>query len=333
MQVDDAIVEDVLVFSGDALGAAIQDRSVERSVEQDATPPMTLLDLVERCEWSMRSAGLHFGHGTDNAFDESAWLVAHVLGIDLSNDDDLPWQRQVTEDEVEAAVTLLKMRLDTRRPLAYLINEAWFAGERFYVDERVIVPRSHLGEWIREQFRPWVNPKNVATALDLCTGSGCIAIALAKNFPQARVIGTDLSADALEVASRNVRDHQLESRVSFRRGDLFDPVDTERFDLIVSNPPYVSDAHMRELPEEYRFEPTIAFAGGDSGLDLIDRILAGAASHLHDDGLLVVEAGSAGPALESRYPKVPFTWLSVGDHDTVVFMLDREVLQEHFVDS
>lgn len=292
--------------------------------------PLTFLALVEQCEWSMQSAGLYYGHGTDNAFDEAAWLVAHAAGIDLAATEDLPWELELTDEEAESAIELLKIRLDTRKPLAYILREAWFAGEKFYIDERAIVPRSHLGEWIPEQFAPWIDPGKVGRILDLCTGSGCIAVALALHFPNASVVASDLSPDALEVAARNVREHGVGSRVSLRQGDLFEPVEGERFDLIVCNPPYVSDQIMEELPEEYRFEPSMAFAGGRAGLDIIDRILEGAAEHLDEGGALVVEAGSAGPALEKAWPDVPFTWLAAGDSDTVLFMLSRAEIVAHF---
>lgn len=289
---------------------------------------MTFLALVEQCEWSMKAAELHFGHGTDNAFDEAAWLVAHAVGFDLASDDELPWDRLLSDDEAGRAAQLLKARLDTRKPLAYLINEAWFAGERFYVDERVIIPRSHLGDWIQDRFVPWIDPESVGSILDLCTGSGCIAVALARHFPDSEVTATDLSADALEVARRNVLDHDLESRVRLRRGDLFEPVADCRFDLIVCNPPYVSDQIMAELPEEYGFEPYMAFAGGVDGLDLLRRIIEGAPHHLTPGGVLVVEAGSAGPELDKRFPWLPFTWLATGDSDEVLFLLTREQLEQ-----
>ncbi|KAA3632482.1 MAG: 50S ribosomal protein L3 N(5)-glutamine methyltransferase [Proteobacteria bacterium] len=291
---------------------------------------LTFRTLVERCERSMQSAGLYFGHGTDNAFDEAAWLVAHAVGVDLAAEDELPWGRELADSEVEAATALLQTRLDTRKPLAYILGEAWFAGEKFYVDERVIVPRSHLGDWIPEQFVPWIEPNSVHRILDLCTGSACIAVALARHFPGASIVATDLSSEALEVAGRNVREHDVESRVSLRQGDLYEALDDETFDLIVCNPPYVADDIMEELPEEYRFEPAIAFAGGTTGLDLIARILNGAAAHLSENGVIVVEAGSAGPALENGCPDVPITWLATGGDDTALFMLTRDDLDSCF---
>ncbi len=290
----------------------------------------TFLDLVEQFEWSMKAADIAYGHGTDNAFDEAAWLVAHATGVNLSNADDLPWDAVVDDVAAEAATALLKRRLDTRKPLAYLINEAWFAGERYYVDERVIVPRSHFGEWIVERFEPWVDVDRVGSALDLCTGSGCIAIAMALNFPDATITGSDISADALEVAARNAAEHGVDGRVRLVRGDLFDAVPGERFDLVVCNPPYVSDDLMRDLPDEYRREPEIAFRGGDTGLDVIARLLRGAASYLNPGGALLVEAGSANTAVEKAYPDVPFTWLASAAGEPVIFLLTREELDRYF---
>lgn len=291
----------------------------------------SLLGLVEQVEWSMNAAGIAFGHGTDNAFDEAAWLVAHVVGIDLSSVDDLPWERAVNQGEIEAATNLLKMRLDTRKPLAYLINEAWFAGERFYVDERAIVPRSHLGEWIVDRFEPWLDPLKVGSILDLCTGCGCIAVAAALNFPHATVTATDISEDALDVARRNIVDHAVEERVRLLRGDLFGALgDEECFDLILCNPPYVADALMRELPDEYRHEPELAFKGGANGLDLIDRLLLKATKYLALNGALVIEVGSAGAALQAKMPEVPFTWLATGHEEPVIFLLTRDELVRHF---
>ncbi len=292
--------------------------------------PVTLLDLVRQFEWSMTAAEVAFGHGTDNAFDEAAWLISHAAGIDLGAVDELPWDEPLEPAVVETATALLKRRLDTRKPLAYLINEAWFAGERFYVDERVIVPRSHLGEWIVERFEPWIEPGRVGSALDLCTGSGCIAIALALNNPDAVVTGADISTHALAVAARNVALHGVEDRVRLAEGDLFGAVGGERFDLVVCNPPYVSNELMRDMPDEYHEEPPIAFRGGVAGLDIIDRLLRGAADHLDEGGVLVVEAGSASAALEAAYANVPFTWLASEGGDPVVFLLTREELIRYF---
>lgn len=286
----------------------------------------TLLGLVERCEQSLEAAGVACGHGTDNAFDEAAWLVAHVAGIDLAEVDELPFDDAVDATVVAAAERLLAERLSSRKPLAYLLNEAWFAGERYYVDERVIVPRSHLGGWILDRFEPWIEPDGVRRILDLCTGSGCIAIALAKQFPAATVVAADISADALAVAARNVELHGVAGQVELRQGDLYAAVAGESFDLVVCNPPYVSDALMAALPAEYRHEPALAFRGGDDGLALIHRLLGQAPDHLAEHGALVVESGSASQALEQAYPTLPFQWLAGDSDEPALFLVEREQL-------
>ncbi|GJL81684.1 MAG: 50S ribosomal protein L3 glutamine methyltransferase [marine bacterium B5-7] len=289
------------------------------------------LTVVERMAMELERSSLFFGHGTDNAFDEAAWLVAHAAGVDLASDDDLPWDDPISDSALAAAERLLTERLATRKPLAYLLHEAWFAGERFFVDERVIVPRSHLGSWIVEQFAPFVDVSAVADILDLCTGSGCIAVALARHFPSARVVASDLSAAALEVSAKNVASKGFEDRVSLATGDLFAASDPQTFDLIVSNPPYVADEIMQDLPDEYHFEPSMAFAGGPGGLDVVVRILKESAARLNDGGVLVVEAGSAGKELIDHFPDAPFTWLAVDDgEDDVVFLITRDDLLRYF---
>ncbi len=288
---------------------------------------VSLERLVEEVAARLESADLFYGHGTDNPRDEAAWLVAHVADIDLAEVDDLPWERQLGADVQRRARELAERRIASRRPLAYLINEAWFAGLKFHVDERVIVPRSHLGEWIPDRFEPWIRPGEAGRILDLCTGSGCIAIAAAMAFPEAQVDAADLSAEALEVAEINVRNYRLEQRVRLCRGDLFDAVGDSRYDLILCNPPYVASAVMAELPAEYGFEPPLAFDGGALGLDLIDRILADAPRHLEPGGSLIVEPGTAGPAAQARYPELPLNWLSVSSGDELVFEISTAALE------
>ncbi len=283
--------------------------------------------LVEELAARLGSADLFYGHGTDNPQDEAAWLVAHAADIDLAEVDDLPWERELGAHVQRRARELAERRIASRRPLAYLINEAWFAGLKFHVDERVIVPRSHLGEWIPDRFEPWIRPGEAGRILDLCTGSGCIAIAAAMAFPEAQVDAADLSAEALEVAEINVRNYRLEQRVRLCRGDLFDAVGDSRYDLILCNPPYVASAVMAELPAEYGFEPPLAFDGGALGLDLIDRILADAPRHLEPGGSLIVEPGTAGPAAQARYPELPLNWLSVSSGDELVFEISTAALE------
>ena len=291
-------------------------------------PPQTLLDWIRWAERHLKRAKLYYGHGTETALDEAAWLVGHVAG--RAPDDleahlaDVP-----TAAELEKIRALVEARITTRKPLAYLLNEAWFAGLKFYVDARALVPRSITGEYIRERFVPWIAPENVRRALDLCTGSGCIAVALAHAFPQARVDATDISDYALAVARINVEQHGLRERVKLIKSDLFERLADVRYDLIVTNPPYVSRKDMAALPEEYRHEPALALAAGKHGLDIIVKILACAADYLTPGGILVAEVGNSHAALAAAFPDVPFLWLTSATGDESVFLLTATQLAQH----
>lgn len=287
---------------------------------------MNLETQVDQVAQALEAADLFFGHGTDNAYDEAVWLVLEAAGLDPGADE-VPWQQDLSESQIASIQDLLSRRTQTREPLAYLVNRAWFAGNDFYIDSRAIVPRSHIGEWIPERFAPWLADDEVGAILDLCTGSGCIAVSLALAFPEARVDASDLSAEALEVAKLNVDRYGVQSQLRLVRSDLFEALSGDRYDLIVCNPPYVSDELMHALPEEYRHEPELAFAGGVSGLDFIERLLKEAPAHLNPDGLLIVEAGSANDALEAAYPKASFTWLMSENEEAVVFAISAEELQ------
>jgi len=279
----------------------------------------------------LEQADLSYGHGTDNARDESAWMVLKVLGYDLGRevlDGRINWHRRLSDADLAAVDGMVDQRITRRAPLAYLINETWFAGNRFYIDERAMVPRSYLGEWIPDAFRPWVDPGNIRSVLDLCTGCGCIAISCARAFPRSRVVASDLSEAALEVARKNIEVYGLQERVSLRHCDGFQGIH-ERFDMIVCNPPYVSDARMQGLPEEYRKEPETAFRGGKDGLDFILPMLRQSVHHLTENGTLFVEAGSASHALEARFPEIPFTWLSTEYDEMVVFCLSAGELRQY----
>jgi len=271
----------------------------------------------------LRAARLHFGHGTHNAHDEAAWLLSHVLRI---SPEDLARSasRELTGAERRRAGRLINARVRTRKPLAYLIREAWLGDHRFYVDERVIVPRSFIAELLRDRLKPWVS-RPVKNALDLCTGSGCLAILLALIFPKATVTATDISRPALAVARRNVVAYRLGARVKLARADLF-PATRKPHDLIVANPPYVDAAAMRKLPPEYRREPKLALAGGTDGLAFVRRILDEAAEHLRPGGWLVVEVGHARRAVERAFPRIPFIWAETSAGDDCVFLLAREDL-------
>lgn len=302
--------------------AELLDRAAADALQELDSP----VDFVRWGASRFAEFGLVFGHGSDNAVDEALGLVLHALHLEPGVPEEV-FDASLTRAEKAAVVGLLRRRIETRKPAAYLTGVAWFAGMRFYVDERVLVPRSPIAEWIERGFEPWLDPERVRRVLDLGTGSGCIAIACAAAFPQATVDASDISADALEVAARNVRDHGLESRVRLHRCNGFDTL-TQSYDLIVSNPPYVPQASYDVLPEEYRHEPKLGLIAGEDGLAIIDDILRKAPAHLNPEGLLVVEAGEAAPALTEKYPRLPFVWLDMtrgGDH---VFALVREQLQE-----
>jgi len=273
-----------------------------------------------------KRAGLFFGHGTHNARDEAVYLILHTLRLPLGELDSV-LDRELSPGEFEAVQAILRRRVHERTPAAYLTHEAWLGEFRFYVDERVIVPRSFIAELLRDRLAPWVaDAKRVRSVLDLCTGSGCLAVLAAHAFPKARIDAADLSPEALQVARRNVKDYALGKRVRLVRTDLFDRLAARRYDLILSNPPYVGAAAMRALPREYRREPRLALAGGRDGLALVRRMLARAAAHLNPEGLLVVEIGHNRAALEKAYPRLPFTWLETSAGEHFVFMLHREDL-------
>ncbi len=282
----------------------------------------TIRDLARWGVSRFHEAGLYFGHGTDNAWDESRLLVLHALF--------LPWETtneyldcKVTESEREAVVDLLQQGIDQRIPAAYLTGQARFAGLDFLVDERVLVPRSPIAELIGNRFEPWLecDPERV---LDLCTGSGCIGIACAQVFPEAEVVLADLSTDALAVAEQNIELHQLQDRVEARWSDGFNGMPGERFDLIVSNPPYVDAEDMGDLPDEYRHEPEIGLACGQDGLDLVRRILQEAADYLTDNGVLVIEVGNSMVHVIAEWPEVDFEWVEFRNGGHGVFVLSAE---------
>ncbi len=273
-----------------------------------------------------KHAGLAFGHGTHNARDEAVYLILHTLKLPLGELDSV-LNRQLSTSELDAVRAILQRRVRERTPAAYLTHEAWLGEFKFYVDERAIVPRSFIAELLRDGVAPWIaDGRRVRSVLDLCTGSGCLAVLAAHAFPEASIDAADISAEALQVARRNVKDYKLGQRVHLVRTDLFDQLAARRYDLILSNPPYVNAAAMRALPREYQREPRLALAGGRDGLALVRRMLAQAAVHLNPEGLLIVEIGHNRAALEKAYPRLPFTWLDTSAGDEYVFMLRREDL-------
>jgi len=283
---------------------------------------MTILELINQTANRFDEAGLYFGHGTLDSTDEAAWLMSAVLNIDPEQLEEHA-NDELGELQVQTYETIAAQRIETRKPLAYLINEAWFCGLKFYVDDRVIVPRSLIGEFILEEFQPWLAERKPKHILDLCTGSGCIAIALAKQFPEAAVDAIDLSAEALEVARINVERHGVNDRVTLVQSDLFDALTDQCYDLIVSNPPYVHPDTMRELPQEYLHEPEMALVADDAGLQLVDRIIDQCDRFLTADGLLVVEVGESQQAVMEKYSHLPLVWLSHSSGEDSVFLLDK----------
>lgn len=285
--------------------------------------PSSVRDHWRRITRRFAAARLAFGHGTGAARDEAAWLVCSVLGIDF---DDLTaaLERPVEATRARRLAELADRRIASRAPLAYLLNEAWLDGRRFYVDERVIVPRSHIAELLGEGLAPWIPAReSIRSILDMCTGSGCLAILAALEFPGARVDAADVSADALAVAEINVTAYRLQDQLRLVGSDLFAALSGKRYDLIVANPPYVDANAMRELPDEYRREPALALAGGADGLSVVRRILDAAPDHLTEDGVLIVEIGTHRAALEAAYPRLPFLWPTTQVGDREVFLLHR----------
>jgi ribosomal protein L3 glutamine methyltransferase len=285
----------------------------------------TVRDWLRFAVSRFNAAGLAFGHGSRDAHDEAAYLILHTLHLPLDRLD--PYlDAALVPDEATAVAEVLRKRIEQRMPAAYLTHEAWLGDYRFYVDERVIVPRSFIAELIPDGLLPWIGePEDVLRAIDLCTGSGCLAILLADAFPQSQVDATDLSAPALEVADRNVREYGLQERIRLLQGDLFAGTKA-RYDLIVSNPPYVNREAMDRLPAEFLAEPRSALAGGEDGLEIVRRILAQAGSRLTEDGVLVVEIGHNRDALERGYPRMEFTWLETSAGDGHVFLLTASQL-------
>lgn len=285
----------------------------------------TVRDWLRWAVSRFHEANLFYGHGTDNAYDEAVWLILHTLH--LPNDRLEPFiDARLTRTERQAVLNILEQRLVRRLPAAYLTREAWLGPYRFYVDERVIVPRSYFAELLAEHMAPWItDPVHVQRALDLCTGSGCLAILMAEAFPDAQIDAVDLSADALAVARRNVDDYGLESRVRLVQSDLLDGLDG-RYDLIICNPPYVTADSMAALPAEYRHEPELALAAGDDGLDIVRRLLAGARQHLTEHGLLFVEVGHNADIVEAAFPNLPLTWVDSPSGEGKIFMLARDAL-------
>ena len=290
----------------------------------------TINDWLRWATSQFSGYGLFFGHGTDNAWDEAVALVLPALHLPMDAPNTLLSSRLTTAEKLHLSVLIAK-RINERTPVAYLTNQAYFAGMPFYVDERVLVPRSPFAELISQQFSPWVQePENVMRILDMCTGSGCIAIALAQAFENALVDAVDISPDALAVADINIQDYQLQDRVLPILSDVFSGVGQEKYDLIIANPPYVDAEDMGDLPQEFHHEPELGLASGEDGLDVTRQLLANASQHLTDNGLLFVEVGNSMVHMEALYPEVPFTWLEFEQGGLGVFMISKADLDAHF---
>jgi len=280
-----------------------------------ALPFHTLRDVLRHAITRFNTEQLYFGHGSDNAFDEAAYLLLHTLKLPLDQLDPF-LDARLTTDEIQTLLGLIERRANDRVPVAYLTNEALLGDYRFFVDERVIVPRSFIAELIPEQFQPWIaDPDAVTNVLELCTGSGCLAIMLADAFPNAQIDAVDLSTDALEVAKKNVSDYQLLDRVALYHSDLYEKLPAKKYDLIVT-----------KLPPEYRAEPQLALGGGDDGMDLVRRIVAGAKERLTPSGVLVVEIGNEFAHAEAAFAELELTWLSTSAGDESVFLLTADQL-------
>ncbi|HMC46879.1 MAG TPA: 50S ribosomal protein L3 N(5)-glutamine methyltransferase [Caballeronia sp.] len=286
-----------------------------------ALPFTTVRDLLRFAVSRFTAADLSFGHGSSNAFDEAAYLVLHSLHLPLDTLDPF-LDARLLDTEIDAIMKVIERRATDRVPAAYITNEAWMHGHRFYVDERVIVPRSFIGELLQDGLQPYVqDPDEVSRVLELCTGSGCLAILAAQAFQNADIDAVDISAPALEVAHKNVDDYDLDSRVALYEGDLFAPLPVGRYEVIITNPPYVNALAMQTLPAEYRHEPELALAGGTDGMDIVKRIVGEARKWLTEDGVLVVEIGNERANVEATLGGLDIVWLSTSAGDDNVFLI------------
>ncbi|MBQ0756158.1 MAG: 50S ribosomal protein L3 N(5)-glutamine methyltransferase [Amphritea sp.] len=288
----------------------------------------TIRDFVRFSMSRFYEHELYFGHGTDNPWDEAVQLVLGALHLPWNSNPQLLDSRLTTEEK-SRVLDFLEQRVIKRRPLPYIIGESWYAGMPFYVDERVLIPRSPIQELIEQHFNPWLREGPVERILDLCTGSGCIGIVCAYAFEEAEVDLADISADALEVARRNITRHELDERVTAIESDLFSNLTGQRYDLIVSNPPYVDRADLVGMPQEYQHEPDLALGSGPDGLDITKQILRQADQFLAEDGLLVIEVGNSEVHLQQQYPHIPFTWLELEAGGNGVFLLTAAEVKQY----
>ena len=288
---------------------------------------VTIRDLLRYAVSRFQDAELYFGHGSSNAYDEAAYLILHTLTLPIDRLDPF-LDARLLSDEIASVLAVIERRTTDRVPAAYITKEAWLADYHFFVDERVLVPRSFISELIPDRFAPWIgNPDEIDFVLDLCTGSGCLAIMLAEAFPNSAVDAVDLSSEALDVAEINVADYELEDRIELVESDLYNSLEPQRYDLIVANPPYVNSGSMDALPDEYRHEPHGALAGGADGMDIVRRIVSEAGKWLTPEGILVVEIGNEYDNAIAAFPNLELIWLSTSGGDDRVFLIEAKHLQ------
>ncbi len=297
----------------------------QKIVDEAIIELITIQDVIRWSYCQFQQAGLFYGHGTDNPWDEAVVLTLQTLELPADTPDNI-LQSRLTTTEKQLVISRVGQRINQKTPVPYLTNKSFFCGSEYYVDERVLIPRSPIGELIENHFRPWVNPENVSSILDLCTGSGCIAIACGQFFPDAIVDAGDISADCIEVADFN-REQLQQDNVAFYQSDLLENIPSRRYDIIVSNPPYVDQEDFAEIPEEFLSEPKLGLTSGNDGLDLTRRLLRQAKDFLTESGILIVEVGNSAYALEQAYPEVEFTWLEFERGGYGVFMLTREQVE------
>lgn len=297
----------------------------------DTKSALELQTLTDFMRWGASrfvEAGLSYSHGMSSPLDEAVYLVLRTLHLPVDTPDTY-WQSQLTEIEKESIIAIFKQRIEERIPAAYLMKEGWFAGLQFYVDERVLVPRSPIAELVEAQFEPWINPDEVESVLDLCTGSGCIGIACAYAFPLANVDLSDISEEALQVAKINIDQHDAVNRVSAIASDLFTNLKGKTYDIIVSNPPYVDADDIQGMSSEFHHEPELGLSSGNDGLDCTRQVLKQAADHLTETGILVLEVGNSQYALAEEFPEVPFQWLEFERGGDGVFLLTKQQLERY----
>ncbi|MEO1925119.1 MAG: 50S ribosomal protein L3 N(5)-glutamine methyltransferase [Gammaproteobacteria bacterium] len=286
------------------------------------THSFSVRELIQRTEKQFNQADLYYGHGTDNALDEAFYLVMIAAGLEFDCDEEA-LDKPLLDNIIEHIENLVEKRINQRVPVAYLVNQAWFAGHKFYVDERVLIPRSPFAELITSQFMPWISYSQVKTILDIGTGGACIPIACAYEFSETVIDAVDIDDDAIDVANKNVALHELQERVHVIKSNLFEQLKGKKYDLIISNPPYVGHDEMQSLPEEYLHEPRHALEADDNGLELVGQILKQASEHLNEGGILAVEVGNSKEALIEQYPNLPFIWLEFENGGDGVFVLNK----------